>query len=175
VSRILGHASTAITERVYARVKQETVGDRILDEIDPTYAKAARRTRRRSDRRVATITALPEPKSINLYNANGLSLTLDAWATRSGIAKSTLYWRVVTRGMSMKKALAMGPGPGRVSRRSPLATRSTVGKSSGNDGTDRPDSALPEESDPADFPRNAVGHDRLELSANGLRVRCSTN
>ena len=48
VSRILGHASTAMTERVYARVKQDVVGDRILDMIDaPTRGRLCGRERRR--------------------------------------------------------------------------------------------------------------------------------
>jgi hypothetical protein len=36
VSRFMGHASTSITERVYARVREDPVADRMLDAIDPT-------------------------------------------------------------------------------------------------------------------------------------------
>ncbi len=169
VSRILGHASTSMTERVYARVKQDAVGDRILDAIDPAYAKGALRSRKKKARRVETIQTIPEPKRIPTYEIDGVALTLDGWAKRSGIAKSTLYWRVITAGHSMREALAMGAGPGRVSRQSPIAGRSTAGKLPGNSGTDRPGLAPRPDGDLAKSSGNTVGHDRLELSANGLR------
>jgi len=175
VSRILGHSSTSVTERIYARVKQDAVGDRILDVIDPAYAKGASRARRRKARRIETVTSVPEPKLITTYEVGGEVLTLDGWATKSGVAKSTLYWRVITRGIPMRDALALGPGPGRAAAESPMADRSTAAILPQNPGTDRPLLAPLAKVEPSETSGNAVGHDRLELSANGLRVRCSTN
>jgi len=175
VSRLMGHASTAITERVYARVKQEVVGDRILDMIDPRYARGAVRARKKADRVIETIRKIPKPHTRVLYTVDAVDKTLGAWAVASGIAKATLRWRVLERGMSMAQAIAWGPGPGRVSRQSPLTIRSTAGKLPGNSGTERPGLARPREAGSSETPGNTVGHDRLELSANGLRVRCSTN
>jgi integrase len=175
VSRILGHSSTSVTERIYARVKQDAVGDRILDVIDPSYAKGASRARRRKARRIETITSIPEPKQVTTYRVGAETLSLDAWAKKSGIAKGTLYWRVVLRGLPMRDALARGPGPGRPAAKSPLADRSTAAILPRNPGTDRPLLALAKAGDPPDPEDISVGHDGLEPSANGLRVRCSTN
>jgi hypothetical protein len=41
------HADTHITETIYASVRQEDVGDRILDAIDPRYARHAHRGRKK--------------------------------------------------------------------------------------------------------------------------------
>jgi len=174
VSRILGHSSTSVTERIYARVKQDAVGDRILDLIDPAYAKGASRARRKKARRIETITDLPEPKQIPTYEVGGESHTLDGWAKKSGIAKSTLYWRVVTRGLSMREALAKGRGPGRPAAESPIADRSTAAILPQNSGVERSLLAPLAPLAKTDAPKsseNLVGQDRLELSANGLRVR----
>ena len=173
VSRILGHASTSITERVYARVRQDVVGDRILDLINPAYTKGARRARKKAARRVETIASIPEPKGFMTYEVGNVSRTLNQWARKSGIAQSTLHWRVVKQGWTMVEALAAGPG--RISRQSPIADRSTAGILPGNPGTGRPLLAPLAKTAPPDSQGNEVGQDRLELSANGLRVRCSTN
>jgi len=48
-----------------------------------------------------------DPHMPELHEVDGRMLTLDAWAAESGIPKSTLYFRVVLNGISMKHALAM--------------------------------------------------------------------
>ncbi len=175
VSRILGHASTSITEKVYARIKQEQVGDRMLDALDPQYTRAASRARKKSERKVPTLTRLPEPHVPEVHEVDGRALTLDAWARLSGIPKSTLYFRVVLNGITMKQALAMGRGSSQAGGTRVLATRSTAGILPGNSGNERPLLTHQPTAVSLKTPRKTVGQDRLELSANGLRVRCSTN
>jgi hypothetical protein len=170
VSRILGHASTSMTEKVYARVKQDAVGDRILDMIDPKYARAASRSRKSSARKIETITKLPEPRRPDGHEVDGVVKTIDGWAIESGIPKSTLYWRVVTRGVPMKQALVMGSASRRASGNSQMTIRPTAGKLPVNSGTPRPLLALLGDAQPANSSDFQVGQDRLELSANGLRV-----
>jgi integrase len=110
VSRVLGHADTRITETVYAKVREEDVNDRILDAIDPRYAKKAHKARG-ARKLVDTIKKLPEPKSGRvLYEVAGVRRTLGGWATITGIAKTTLHHRVVTSGMPLADALALGRG-----------------------------------------------------------------
>ena len=160
-------AGTSITESVYARVRRDVVGDRILDLIDPAYTKGARRARKKAARRVETIASIPEPKGFMTYEVGSVSRTLNQWARKSGIAQSTLHWRVVKQGWTMAEALAAGPG--RISRQSPIADRSTAGILPGNPGTGRPLLAPLTKTPSPDSQGNEVGQDRLELSANGLR------
>ena len=63
VSRVLGHADTRITETVYARIKDEDVTDRMLDAIDPRYAKKAHRARGAKKIVEGTATAAPVPQA----------------------------------------------------------------------------------------------------------------
>jgi len=108
VSRVLGHGDTRITETVYARVRDRDLGDRMLGAIDPAYARRTLQARTAPER-VATITALPEPKAGPLlYTLNGESRTLAAWARYYAIPKTTLYSRVIERGIPMAAAVRLG-------------------------------------------------------------------
>ena len=49
-------------------------------------------------------------RSNTFYEVNGVSKCLVDWAKEHGIGKSTLHYRVVTRGMSMRDALDLGHG-----------------------------------------------------------------
>ena len=110
VSRVLGHADTRITETVYAKIKDEDVTDRMLDAIDPRYAKKAHRARG-AKKIVETIKKLPAPRTSRvIYEVAGVERTLVEWADSSGISKTTLFHRVVTSGMPMADALAVGKG-----------------------------------------------------------------
>jgi len=110
VSRVLGHADTRITETVYAKIKDEDVTDRMLDAIDPRYAKKAHRARG-TRKIVETIKKLPAPRTSRVvYEVDGVEGTLVTWAETSGISKTTLFHRVVTSGMTMADALAVGKG-----------------------------------------------------------------
>ncbi len=105
VSKFIRHANTHITGTVYASVRQEDVADRMLDAIDPRYAQQAHKGREKPV--VPTLTVIPEPRQLAAaYEVNGVTQSLDAWADSSGVPKGTLYYRVVTRGMSMPEALA---------------------------------------------------------------------
>lgn len=108
VSRVLGHADTRITEKVYAKVREEDLGDRMLDAIDPGYASQAL-TLRGARKQVKVIDHIPEPKArLILYSVGGESRTLVQWAKAHAIPKTTLYSRVVERGMAMADALKLG-------------------------------------------------------------------
>ncbi len=128
VSKFMRHGDTGITEAIYASVKQEDVADRILQAIDPRYARAAHRRRKTPD--VPTLKSIPEPKvSIPVYQVDGVRKTLAEWSRDSGIAKPTLHHRVVTRGMTMAEAIRMG--------RPTYKKRGGSGGAGGGDG--RPD------------------------------------
>ena len=107
VSKFMRHANSSITEEVYASVKPEDVADRILDSIDPHYATAAHRGRKKPV--VETLQAIPPPRQIaTLFEVEGVAKTLTNWSKASGISKATLHNRVVTRGLSMGAALTLG-------------------------------------------------------------------
>ncbi len=108
VSKILGHTTTATTERIYARVKSEQLGDRILDAIDPAYARNVKRPKKAA-RLVQTITKLPEPKANVLYLVGKEGRTLTEWAQASGISKTTLHHRLA-KGLTMQQAIDLGRG-----------------------------------------------------------------
>ncbi len=171
VSRNMGHASTAITERVYARVKSDLVGDRMLDAIPSRYTRGATRARSKADRVVATVTAIPAPKTPTYYEVRGVERTLSGWAQASGIKKNTLHSRLAA-GMSMAEAVAKGPGG--VFRRSTIA-----GKLPGNPGIKRPLLARPAEARIAmnQHKTRGKGVSRvgLEPTTYGLKVRSSTD
>ncbi len=178
VSRILGHTSTSMTETVYARVKKEAVGDRILDVIDPRYARTATKARRKADRTVATIKKVPEPRKRVTYVVGDQEKTLAEWARATTIPKATLHHRVVTCGMSMTDAIALGRG----TRGRPLTEISGVRYRRETDAK-RMDESLPKwtvrpprpSSDQQDFLLFTVPRDRIELSTRGFSIRCSTN
>jgi integrase len=110
VSRVLGHADTRITETVYAKIKDADVTDRMLDAIDPRYAKKAHRARG-AKKIVETIKKLPAPRTSRvLYEVGGVERTLVQWAETSGISKTTLFHRVITSGMTMADALSLAKG-----------------------------------------------------------------
>jgi len=112
VSKFMRHSDVRTTQRFYASVRRETLGDRIVDAIDPRYATKAHRARRKARPVVETISSVPEPRQLGkLYKVDGVSRRLAEWASHSGIAKATLYGRVVTRGMSMEAAIALGRSP----------------------------------------------------------------
>jgi hypothetical protein len=90
VSRVLGHVDTRDTETVYARVRDEDLGDRMLSAIDLRYARRALENHG-IVREIQTITALPEPNASQvLYEVNGASRTLTEWAKAHAIPKTTL-------------------------------------------------------------------------------------
>ncbi len=110
VSRLMGHRNTRITEDVYARVKEEDLADRMLNTVDSRYATRATAARGKVEP-VSTLTALPSPKtSAVLYDVNGTRRTLTEWAKATGISKTTLHYRVVTRGMPMGDAIGLQHG-----------------------------------------------------------------
>ncbi len=187
VSRVLGHVDTRVTELVYARVREEDLGDRMLTAIDPEYA---RRTldARGTPKRVATITALPDPKAGPvLYTVIGISRTLDQWAKVHAIPKGTLYSRVVERGMSMADALKLGSrsrdaaahvqssqplDPAAADRRTGAADTSDTGGLIGqlSVATTDPPNKKPRKNQGSEVPR-----DRIELPTRGFSILCSTN
>ncbi len=111
VSLVMGHRDLRVTQQVYARVREEDLGSRMLDAISPDYAQRAVRARGEAER-VATLTSLPAPRTAApvLYAVGVTSRTLAEWARATGIGKSTLHHRVVTRGLSMAHAIALGKG-----------------------------------------------------------------
>jgi hypothetical protein len=75
VSKFMRHADTRITETIYASVKQEDVGDRMLQAIDPRYARAAHRRPKKAP--IETLKRIPEPKiSIPTYDVDGVTKSL---------------------------------------------------------------------------------------------------
>ena len=110
VSRVMGHASTGITEKVYAKVKEEDLPDRMIDALDPRYVQRAHKAR--GERQlVRTIGKLPAPRAGRVkFIVNGVTRTLSDWARVSGISKATLFNRVLEHGMSMADAVALGRG-----------------------------------------------------------------
>jgi integrase len=107
VSKFMRHADTHITETIYASVRQEDVGDRILAAIDPRYATQAHQDRQVPI--VETLKKIPEPRqTVALLDADGVGRTLTDWSEVSGIPKTTLHHRVVTRGMRVADAIALG-------------------------------------------------------------------
>ena len=86
VSRILGHATTSITETVYARVRRDALSDRMLDAIDPGYATVASKARSKRDRVVETIRAIPSPKMPVLYAVKSVEKTPAHWLSTAAIS-----------------------------------------------------------------------------------------
>jgi integrase len=110
VSRMMGHASTRITEQVYAKVKDQDIADRVIDAIDPRYAQRAHQARGARPL-VATLADLPAPKQRLVRDTiDGDERTLAQWAKSRRIPKASLHHRVVVLGMSIEAALAMGKG-----------------------------------------------------------------
>ena len=156
----MGHADTRITERVYARVKQEHVGDRMLEALDPKYARAAQKGKKPA--RVKTVTEIPEPKVPTLYRVKGVDKTLSEWAQHAGIPKNTL-WSRLQAGLTMPEAIAKGPSH-------------RAGKLPGNSGTKRSRLALAE--DDSGEPKTSeirVRRGGIEPPTRGFSVPCSTD
>ena len=152
----MGHASTTITERVYARVRHDAVGDRMLAALDPRYTKGATRSRAGKDRTIATVKAIPDPKLPIVYKVDGVERTLTEWAQHSGIPKMTL-WSRLDRGLSMAEAL-------------------TAGKLPGKNGTDLPRFApTPARASKANSREIPVRGDGIEPPTRGFSIPCSTN
>ena len=106
----MGHKSTRITEQVYARIKDENLADRALDALDPRYARRSHRARGTRPP-MNTITELPDPKrNLVFHEVQGERDSLTEWSKRTGIPKTTLHYRVVTVGMTMPQAIALGAG-----------------------------------------------------------------
>ena len=168
VSRFMGHADTRITERVYARVKQEHVGDRMLEALDPRYTRSARK--RKAGPRVKVVTKIPAPKLPTLYEVDGVERTLSGWAQATGIKKNTLHSRLAA-GATMREAI-----------RKSLPSFDAAGKLPGNSGSPRP---LLEHQRPdveqADVTTRGkkrsilVRRDGIEPPTRGFSVPCSTD
>jgi integrase len=178
VSRALGHADTRITELVYARVKDEDVTDRMLDAIDPRYASKAHHARG-TQKIVPTITQLPAPRMPRLlYEVEGEERTLAEWSETSGIPKATLHHRVITSGMAMPDALALGKGT-RGKRLVPVKDCRTgaadrAGKVDATDALDG-QSVQRTPSNPLENPPILVPRDGIEPPTRGFSILCSTN
>ena len=131
VSKFMRHANTLITETVYASVRPEDVRGRILEAIDPRYARQARAGLQNVP--VATIEAVPEPRDETvLYEHEGVSRTLTGWAQATGIKKTTLHYRLVTKQMPVGVALQQGRmGPRGRDPRPKKATLTTAEEESG--------------------------------------------
>ncbi len=107
VSRMLGHSSTAVTERIYARVKQEALGDRVRAALpEHLWSVEASHGATKALKLVPLVT-LPEPRW-QVYEIDGVKGTLSQWAKARGVPKGTLYYRLKTLGLPMEQALAMG-------------------------------------------------------------------
>ena len=84
--------------------------DRMLDAIDPGDVKKAHRARG-AKKIVETIKKLPAPRTSRvLYEVGGVERTLVQWAETSGIAKTTLFHRVITSGTTMADAPSLAKG-----------------------------------------------------------------
>jgi len=170
VSRFMGHADTRITERVYARVKQEHVGDRMLDALDPRYTRSARK-RRPAGARVKVVAKISAPKLPTLYEVDGVEKTLSEWARATGIKKNTLHSRMAA-GMTMAEAI----------RKDVPSFHGSARKLPGNSGSQRPLLAhqrkSPDDPEGADAPKslkNPVRRDGIEPPTRGFSVPCSTD
>jgi hypothetical protein len=136
---------------------------------------------------IATIKRLPEPRRPRvLYLVDGVERTLAEWAESSGISKTTLFHRVVTSGMSMADALAVGKGTRGKRLASPapcVAFDSGDCRTGAADGSEKVDA-----SDALDTARvrhlranppktsgNSVPRDGIEPPTRGFSIPCSTN
>ncbi len=166
VSRVMGHADTRITERVYARVKQDQVGDRMLDALDARYTRSARR-HRAAGPRVKVVAKIPDPKLPMLYDVDGVTKTMADWARASGIKKNTLHSRL-TAGLTMAEAL-----------RKSFPAFEAAGKLPGNSGSTRPRLAPaaegPDVKKEPNSAENPVRRGGIEPPTRGFSVPCSTD
>jgi len=107
VSRMLGHSSTGVTERVYARVRQEALGDRIRAALPESLWSREASHGLTKALKVTPLTTLPEPRW-QVYEIGGVRKTLSEWAEARKIPKGTLYYRLKTMGLPIEHALEMG-------------------------------------------------------------------
>ena len=181
VSKFMRHGDTRITETVYASVKQEDVADRILQAIDPSYARAAHQRRKAPD--VPTLKRIPEPKvSVPMYEVDGVRKSLAEWSRETGIAKPTLHYRVVTRGMTMADAIRTGrptykkrggsggPGAGDPSADCETFVQERVERAS-PDGQNAPSRVRPPSCNPPELLDSPVRPDRFERTTFGFEGR----
>ena len=88
--------------------ESEGVADRLLDSLDPRLAKQAHKARGKK-KLVEMIKVVPKPHEEPWgYEVDGMKKSLDDWADISGIPKTTLFYRVTAKGLSMADALALG-------------------------------------------------------------------
>jgi hypothetical protein len=74
---------------------------------------------------VETLQKIPKPRqTVALLDADGIGRTLTDWSEASGIPKSTLHHRVVTRGMTTADAIALGPA--NYPKRAPSSARASA-------------------------------------------------
>ena len=167
VSRFMGHADSRITERVYARVRQEHVGHRMLDALRPEYTRAAQKGRKKG-RRVKLLTKIPAPKLPFFYGINGVEKTLSEWARDTGIKKNTL-WSRLKAGLSMADAITKG-------RRGSFQASDTAAKLPRNSGP--PAKASARLGNDKNTEKKAVLRVRrggIEPPTRGFSVPCSTD
>ena len=116
VSRMLGHSSTGVTERIYARVRQEALGDRIRAALPEALWSREAAHGLTKVLAVTPLATLPEPRW-QVYEIDGVRRTLSEWAEARGMSKGTLHYRLKTMGLSIERALEMVPW-GKVARAS---------------------------------------------------------
>ncbi len=108
VSKFLRHKDVATTQKWYADIRDEDVADRLLDSLDPRLAKQAHKARGKR-KLIDTIKVVPKPHDEPWgYEVGGIKKSLDDWADDSGIPKTTLFYRVTVKGLSMADAIALG-------------------------------------------------------------------
>ena len=130
VSKFMRHKDITTTQRWYAEIRDADVAGRLLDSIDPRLARAAHRARKAKKKGVKTIKRVPPPKEgYALYSVDGVEKTLDAWAAATHIPKTTLSYPVVTTGVPMPEALALGPA--KYTKRSAAAPKPHAGCDTG--------------------------------------------
>jgi hypothetical protein len=169
VSIFMRHEDIATTQRWYAKIRKEDVADRLLDSLDPRLAKKSHRARGKK-KLVETITCIPEPRrGRDGYEVNGVRKSLDAWAEASGIPKTTLFYRVEVKKLSMADALAAGPSTKkkRQHRPEPVASDCATGvtvsmDASASNGQDAPSVAEPTLQSPAEIEDLSARHRGFE-------------
>jgi hypothetical protein len=192
VSKVLGHADTRITEHTYAKVKREDVGSRILsmlsaDLVSPELVG-------KTIVKVEPIKSLPLPRHV--FEVDGVIKTLDTWSKVSGIPKTTLHHRVMTKGMSMKDALARSDGrrgsplpvssvrnqcrtnaavEGSVSQSTPPICREFAADSAALMGRNDTEIAPAASHKRPKSPGKPVPRDGIEPPTRGFSILCSTN
>jgi integrase len=170
VSIFMRHADITTTLRWYAKIRKEDVADRLLDALDPRLARKAHKARR-NRKVVETIKRVPEPREEPWgFEVGGTKKSLDAWADESGIPKTTLFYRVTVKGLSMAEALALGMSK-KKKKRQPHARPASDDCETGvkvsvdravPNGPEGPPAAEPTSSIPAEIAANPARHRGFE-------------